>query len=418
MMTTWTIRRRAAGYTEGSRPAWIETMYALRRTLAQLPPVAGDTVLTLLAAASVIGHQLIPRRGPEPWPGSTIALGLLCAAALLLRSRWPSAALVLVGCFGALYLATGNHFLGIMPAVLIALYSMVAYSPEPRAIVWSIALGVCLLLNFAEVARGGPSLTATVSTVLLNSGWMAMGILLGEVLRGRHAYARQAELRAREAERVQQEMAQRRVIAERLQIARELHDVLAHTVAVINVQAGVAAHVIDRQPEQARAALVHIKDASRDTLQELRALVGVLRDGDGPGPRAPTAGLDALDDLLASVRAAGLTVAVERCGDQRPLPATVDLAAYRIIQEALTNVIKHAGPARVCVALHRRPDRLEIAVTNERGPRLPLPSDRSGHGLAGMRERAAVLGGSLDAAPRPDGGFEVRATLPVAEAGG
>lgn len=251
---------------------------------------------------------------------------------------------------------------------------------------------------------------------------MLTALLLGEAMRNRRSAAQEAELRAvqaerarQEMERAQQEMAQRRIAEERLQIARELHDVLAHTVALINVQAGVAAHVIDRQPDQAREALLNIKAASHATLQELRSLVGVLREGERPAPMVPAPGLGALDGLLTAVREAGLTVDLERSGLSDELPATVDLAAYRILQEALTNVIKHAQRAPVRVVVHREAGRLTLDVVNIRhNGRVQTGNEGAGHGLVGMQERTTALGGVLEAGPLPDGGFRVHAILPIA----
>lgn len=424
------------------------TMPALRRRFATLPSIASDTALTLLAAVFAAANFLVGDRGPRSMSTWAVVLALLCASSLLLRSRWPVGTLLAVGVLGSLYLlVTGRPTFAILPTVVIALYSAVAYSGRPRLQVWAVALGIGVVLNAVNLVardahrpppRGGPrpppaqairppppqaggiSLPEDVRSVLLDSGWMLTALLLGEALRGRRAYAHEAELRAvqaeraqREAERAQQELAQRHVVEERLRIARELHDVLAHTVALINVQAGVAAHVIDRQPEQARAALTHIKEASRATLQELRALVGVLRDTDGPAPRAPAPGLDALDDLIRTVRDAGLAVEVEVTGRNGPLPATVEVAACRILQEALTNVIKHAGPASVRVTVHQDGSQLELDVTNSGGHAPVVRTEGPGHGIIGMRERAAAIGGSLQAGPLPDGGFQVCAVLPI-----
>jgi signal transduction histidine kinase len=296
--------------------------------------------------------------------------------------------------------------------VLISLYSAVAYSHRPRWQVWTAAIGVAALLNLIRITSDF-DLSRSVTGLLLDSGWMLIALLLGEAMRNRHALAHEAELRALEAERTRHEEAQRRVVEERLRIARELHDILAHTLALINVQAGVAAHVLDQQPEQAREALTHIKTASRATLQELRALVGVLRAGDEPAPLAPAPGLDSLDELVDAVRDAGLTVDLQVARSNGPLPATVDVTAYRILQEALTNSIKHAGRGIVHVLVRQEGPTLELDVTDRGGVAPTVRADGSGQGIPGMRERAAALGGSLEAGPVPGGGFRVHATLPV-----
>ena len=417
---------------------------ALRRRLSALPSIASDTLLTLLAAAFSVANFVVGDRGPGGITGWAVPLALACAAALVLRSRWPLFTLFAVGATSALYLlVTGRPTFAILPSVFIALYSAVAYSRQPRRFVWLSALGVCITLSAVNLlshgrqdGRGdrppGPpptsagwgvdrNLPENVSHLLLDGGWMLTALVLGETMRGRRAFAHEAELRAEQAERAQQEAeraqhetAQRRVAEERLQIARELHDVLAHTVALINVQAGVAAHVIDLQPDKAREALTTIKEASRATLQELRAMVGVLRESDGSAPRSPATGLAALEGLVNSASAGGLTVDLHVERPNTPLPVTVDLAAYRIVQEALTNVIKHAGPVAVSVRVIQHGPHLEIEVRNAPGrTATPAPASGSGHGLLGMRERAAALGGTLKAGPLTDGGFRVHALLPA-----
>ena len=398
--------------------------------------------LTVLAALFAAGELLLGPghdhgRWPSPW---LLLLVLLTASVLLVRSRWPLGALLAIGALTALYFSVvsvnpglyaplhasfgprpgpppgpppGPGFFPLLPTVLIAMYGAVAYSNRPRHWIWGAVGGVAVAIDLATWLTAHGDMGAHVTPVLLNSGWMLMAILLGEALRNRNAYALEAELRAAQAEQTQQELAQRRVIEERLRIARELHDILAHTVALINVQAGMAAHVIDQQPEQAKEALEHIKTASHSTLQELRALVGVLRDPEGPAPLEPAPGLGALDDLVDTVRDAGLDVEIDLKTPSSPLPTTVNLAAYRILQEALTNVIKHAGPASVHVTVEQEDSQLKLEVINSGGTEPPVSADGSGHGIAGMRERAAALGGTLQAGPLPNGGFQVRATLPV-----
>jgi signal transduction histidine kinase len=239
------------------------------------------------------------------------------------------------------------------------------------------------------------------------AGLLAWLLLMGagaELLRSR------LERRAEEAA-AQAEQARRRASDERLRIAQELHDVLAHNISLINVQAGVALHLLDERPEQARPALRAIRDASKDALGELRSVLDILRVGEA-APRAPTAGLADLDALVARTRGTGLDVQVDIPEAVDGLPAGVDLAAFRIVQEALTNVVRHAGASRATVRLGRFPDELVVEVDdNGHGP---SGSDGGGRGLPGMRERARALGGSLEAGPRPGRGFRVRATLPLA----
>jgi signal transduction histidine kinase len=214
------------------------------------------------------------------------------------------------------------------------------------------------------------------------------------------------------AERSQAEETRRRAGEERMRIARELHDVLAHNISLINVQAGVALHLMDEQPGQSRGALVAIKQASNDALGELRSVLDVLRQGDEAPPRTPASGLAHLDRLVAGAEATGLEVRTRVEGTPRPLPAGTDLAAYRIVQESLTNVTRHAGPASATVLIAYGEQELTVQVDDD-GRGVAADGSGSGNGIRGMRERVAALGGELTTGPRPGGGFRVRARLPL-----
>jgi signal transduction histidine kinase len=219
------------------------------------------------------------------------------------------------------------------------------------------------------------------------------------------------------AERTRAEEDRRRAGEERARIARELHDVLAHNISLINVQAGVALHLMDEQPGQSRSALVAIKQASNDALKELRSVLDVLRQGEEQPPRASASGLAHLNSLVAGASTTGLEVRTRVEGTPRPLPAGVDLAAFRIVREALTNVTRHAGPASAIVLVGYGSEELTVQVDDDgRGP--AGNGAGQGNGIRGMRERAAALGGELAAGPRPGGGFRVRARLPLDGAGG
>jgi signal transduction histidine kinase len=225
-------------------------------------------------------------------------------------------------------------------------------------------------------------------------------------------HVREVEQRADEAERTSDEAAHRRAMEERLRIARELHDSLTHSISVIQIQAGVAVHLARKRGEEVPPALLAIQEAGTDAVRELRATLGVLRSAED----ADGSGLCQLDRLVDRARAAGLPVTVTVTGAERPLPPGVDQAAYRIVQEALTNVSRHAGPARASVDLHYTPETLSIQVVDDgRGAVTPAGSGPSGPGLglAGMRERVSALGGRLQAGPHDDGGFQVRAELPA-----
>jgi signal transduction histidine kinase len=225
-------------------------------------------------------------------------------------------------------------------------------------------------------------------------------------------HVREVEQRADEAERTKDEAAQRRAMEERLRIARELHDSLTHSISVIQVQAGVAVHLARKRGEDVSPALLAIQEAGADAVRELRSTLGVLRseeDGDGSG-------LGQLDGLVARARAAGLPVTVTVTGAQRPLPTEVDQAAYRIVQEALTNVGRHANHAHTSVHLYYTPETLSVQVDDDgKGTATGTGTRPSGPGLGliGMRERVSALGGRLQAGPQDDGGFRVRAELPV-----
>ena len=207
----------------------------------------------------------------------------------------------------------------------------------------------------------------------------------------------------------------RRASEERLRIARDLHDVIGHNISLINVQAGVGLDLMDAQPEQARASLAAIKTVSKEALEELRTMLGALRQAGDEVPRAPAPGLDRVPELVDLTRTAGLTVKAEVVGVPRPVPTTVDVAAYRIVQESLTNVARHAGSATATVRVSYQAESLLVEVLdngralNSNGK----PTPGSGTGIAGMRERAATVGGQLEAGPRPGGGFAVKASLPL-----
>ena len=249
---------------------------------------------------------------------------------------------------------------------------------------------------------------------LLYLSWSVVAFLAGKTIRDRRELLDGLRKRNQQLEETREEEALRRVAEERVRIARDLHDIVAHNIAGISLQAATGAHVADAHPEQARAALLAIREASRQTLDELRTTLHLLREGDDDAPLAPTPGLDALDELIASVVANGVPTTLEVLGDTSDVPDAVAGAAYRIIQESLTNVMRHAGPARATVQVDRVTDGLSVRVEDDgRGVSAVQAATVTGHGLSGMRERALALGGSVDAGPRPGGGFRVRAWLPV-----
>jgi signal transduction histidine kinase len=277
-----------------------------------------------------------------------------------------------------------------------------------RRLAWSSIVAGYVLFLWLPDLFGNQRTTAPDAVGL--AAWLLVLAGAAEMLRFRRE---RAAARARTLE----EEARRRTSEERLRIARELHDVVAHNISLINVQAGSALHLMDQQPERARTALTAIKDASKEALVELRSVLGVLRQLDEDAPRSPAPGLDRLDDVVARATAAGLPVHVEVEGPPTALPPGVDLAAYRIVQEALTNVVRHAGPAQATVRISYG-DRDLVLQVDDDGLGAPTNGATApGNGIVGMRERAASLGGNVQVGPRPGGGFRVRAWLPVDGAG-
>ncbi|MGZ4233204.1 MAG: sensor histidine kinase [Solirubrobacteraceae bacterium] len=331
-----------------------------------------------------------------------LAIGPL---ALLERHRHPAQVLVVVFAATLLYAVIGYPAGPVYLALIVALATAVIAGH--RLLGWlTVLVGWALFLWLPPAVGRG-----TVPSAL---GALALGAWL-LVLIGAAEAVRERRLRKAEAERRHRQEAERRASEERLRIARELHDVLAHNISLINVQSGVALHLLDEQPEQARAALSAINDASGEALREMRSVLGVLRRVDEKLPRAPTPGIEQLPELISRAAAAGVTVELEVEGEQRSLPASVDLAGFRIVQESLTNVARHAGGSSAIVRLAYGEQELTVVVEDDgRGPQRGVAGN-GGSGLVGMRERAAALGGVVEAGPRLGGGFAVRARLPIGE---
>jgi signal transduction histidine kinase len=330
-------------------------------------------------------------------PATGYLLVAVSALALIWRRRRP--VLVLAVSLGAVLLYTClGYFSG--AAILnpmFALYAVAVAVPTATA----IALSVLTMLSLmAATAAFGPF--GTGGGFVLIPMEVAAALFLGLWVASRHAALRQRE-----------EQASRAVDAERLRIARELHDVVAHTMATINVQASVAAHVIHQQPDQAAQALEVIKQASKEGLRELRGILNVLRQADELDERSPAPRLAQLDALVENATRAGLPTSVTIRGQARTLAPTVDLTAYRIVQESLTNALRYAGPATARVTLSYADDELDVEVVDGGRGRADGTPEGAGHGIAGMRERAEAVGGTLIAGPGPEGGFRVQARLPL-----
>src|SRR5215218_267064 len=364
-------------------------------------------VAVLVGVVQLALTTLAAHRQPERQALDLVAYLLLAAGPVVLVWRWrhPTLVLGVVMATSVLYFALGYPYGPAWLALIVAFWT--AVTGGARRAAWATAfVGLAAYFTLAPVFdRGAP--VASVPAVIAHLGWLLVVLAVAEV-------ALAARQRRQAAERTRAEEARRRAGEERMRIARELHDVLAHNISLINVQAGVALHLMDEQPGQSRSALVAIKQASNDALGELRSVLDVLRQGDEAPPRAPASGLAHLDRLVAGAEATGLQVQTRVEGIPRPLPAGTDLAAYRIVQESLTNVTRHAGPATATVLVRYGPVDLTVQVDDDgRGPAAADNGAAGGNGIRGMRERVAALGGELTTGPRPGGGFRVQARLPL-----
>lgn len=371
-----------------------------------LPPFAVVILVAFIQYAGSFPAAAVWGEADKLNAGSAV---LLVAGPLVLlgRRRWPLVTLLGTALVTVVYLLLDYPIGPVFLSPLVAAFNVVLLGP--KYVGWAAAGGTfAVLIVVADIGKGD-GYDPDLGGVGFGVAWMALILGLAEILKVRRDRAAQAEL-------TMEEQALRLASEERLKIAREVHDVLAHHVSLINVQSGVALHLIDEQPEQARQALSAIKQSSKEVLVELRTILGVLRDVDGSAPRQPVASLDQLDRLLERMREAGLPVALERTGTTRTLPSGVDAAALRIVQESLTNTYRHAGPTRATVRLGYLPGELTIEVLDQGRGDASGFVEGSGSGLTGMRQRAEALGGTLSAGPLPGGGFRVAATLPTGPA--
>ncbi|KMS66274.1 sensor histidine kinase [Streptomyces sp. NRRL WC-3725] len=389
-------------------------------------PLAADAALAVGVLGCMVAGSFAEPQGHHglTWGVRTpavlsLVLMLAGAAALVFRRRAPKTVLAVTGTVSLVECVTGDPRAPVAMSAVIALFTVAATTD--RSTTWRLGLLTMTVLTAAAMLGGPLPWYAQENLGVL--AWTGIGATAGDAVRSRRAVVQAIRDRAERAERTREEEARRRVAEERLRIARDLHDVVAHHIALVNVQAGVAAHVMDRRPDQAKEALAHVREASRSALDELRATVGLLRQsGDPEAPTEPAPGLSRLEELADTFRSAGLPVSVARADQGTELPAAVDLAAYRIVQEALTNVQKHAGPeAEAEVSVVRVGTNVEVTVLDD-GPGKPgapvpaagrAPEAGGGHGLLGMRERVTALGGTLTTGPRYGGGFRVHAILPV-----
>ncbi len=361
---------------------------------------------TALGAVMVLGTQRAALF-QTPWrrPLDVLAYALLAAAAAALAGRRlaPLPSLAAVTLVTAGYLALGYPYGPVFLAPVVVLYTVGARLPPRRSVPAAGAAVLALLLP--ELARLDPArLPADLVAMAMWHIWLLVPWAIGAGLRARREGAR----------RDREEAARRLAYEERLRIAREVHDVVGHGLAVISMQAGVALHVVDRRPEQARVALEAIKQTSRDALEELRATLAVFRRPDDESDsRRPAPGLGQVEGVVEAMAESGLPVDLMVTGRPVALPAAVDLAAYRIVQESLTNVVRHAGSTTATVRVHYEPGEVVLEITDGGRARPNGVGDPGGHGIAGMRERAAAVQGTLEAGPRSEGGFRVLARLPT-----
>jgi signal transduction histidine kinase len=374
------------------QPPWVDVALA-----------AAVAVVQIGATAAAAGHQT-PHRELDAFGVTLLAVASL---ALALRRRFPRGVYAVVFATSAAYWAIGYPRGPIFLALIIA-FGTVMFAGY-RVFAWaSLVVGYAAFMWLG--ALFGTQHAPGVAYALGIAAWLLVLGSATEIVRIRRE-------RAADAARARQEEQRRRASDERLRIARELHDVVAHNLSLINVQAGTALHLIHEHPEHAEGALTAIKQASKDALDELRSVVDVLRATPEDAPRGPTPTLADLESLIERTASAGIRVELRVDGTPRPLPVPVETAAYRVTQEALTNVARHAGAAHTVVQLSYLPDALVVQVDDDGrdpdGAASRPPSPGTGKGLTGMRERLQALGGRLEAGPRRERGFRVRAWIPA-----
>lgn len=381
-----------------------------------------DAVLasaTLAASVALTSSAGRSQAGTHPVDGMAYAVVVVCCGLLALRRRFPFPVTAAVGA-GLLLFALRDYPGGplILP-VMIALYTIGTTQERRRALLVGVSATAVVVVRAWATTTGHGQVSAFTWAA---PGWVIASLMWGAAVRSRRQTIDALRQRAEEAERTREQEAARRVADERLRIARDLHDVIGHSFTTVNVQARVAATVLANAPDQARQALQAIETISRDALREIRQTLSLLREqtrDDGRHEQgATTARLQYLDQLLEPLRVAGLSVEETVDLPGRPLPLVVDAAVYRIVQEALTNVLRHASARRVTVRITADDHGVKIEVVDDGtvsrvAAGLPARTP-GGHGIEGMRERAQALGGHLDAGPLPGGGFGVTAYLPVA----
>jgi signal transduction histidine kinase len=387
------------------------TVARIARGFREINPWLLDAVLgTLFTAVGLLSLRATgsPKQVFKDPDALGVILALGCSLPFYIRRRFPVAVLVTVVAFLVALAGAGYSANVQVQFVIVAVYTVGSHSDIRGR--W---LGMtALVIGLISAAVIGMRDTTTANIATTGAIYFAT-FFFGVAIQNRRLYMQQLEDRAALLERERDEEAKRAVADERLRIAQELHGVVAHSMGVIAVQAGVGAHVIDKDPAEAKKSLDAIATTSRSTLTEIRRLLGVLRADEG-GAYQPAPGLGDLDRLVDEVRSAGLSVDVAVAGTRHDVPAGVDLTAYRIVQEALTNVLKHAGPTHANVRVGYEPSAVRLEIADD-GRGVNGKSSGGGHGLVGMRERVGVYGGSLEAGPVAGGGFRVIARLPYGD---
>lgn len=394
-------------------------MVILRRSWAsEHRPFVLDALLawSIGLVSLFVAYRVADREGEKVAIG---AIGLLVVQSLALsfRRQWPMAVYSVVGIGTVAYAWLGFPVSVSGIGVLLAIYTVAAHLPLREAVVAAVIYVVGMASSLIGFSQGS-DVTADIlfADFLVNLLALVLAWTVGVTLRTRRAYVVALEARAELLEREREDNARLAVALERGRIAREMHDVVAHNVSVVVVQAVAAERLVETDPERARQAMRDVATTGRQALTEMRRLLGVLRDESAADDMVPQPGVGELRALAATIEDAGMPVELSIQGEERPLPASAALSAYRIVQEALTNSLRHAGPARARVILRYLPDVLEVHVSDN-GSGGPQASEGEGHGLIGMRERVALFGGELEAGPRPEGGFAVVARIPTSGAG-
>ncbi len=373
----------------------------------------GDVALAAGAGLVQVGGTALAARHQADARMLDITGYLLLAsgpAALIVRRRWPVAVLIVAYLTTLCYLLLGYPGGPIWMALIVAFGTALVLGHRIAAYV-SLLIGYPCFVWLANLVNGQPLPSPWVAGGI--AAWLLLLVAASELVRNRRAFAQASRQRAIEEQRSQREAARRQATEERLGIARELHDVLGHSLSLINVQAGVALELMDRRPEQARTALTAIKQASKEALVDVQTVLASLRRPDEEAPRAPAPSMRNITELIRRAEATGLVVEVEQAGPLSSLPANVDGAAFRIVQEALTNVVRHADATTVSIRIYQDEGDLVVLVDDD-GHGVPgSQATGGGNGIRGMHDRAVALGGQLTAGPRAGRGFQVRARLPL-----